>query len=107
MPVLHVRLLIICFLASAVVCTAVLTGESGGARSGPYVHAAGQPAPIAADAAPVAPEGRFCAACGNLVPESIAPTSLAGHQWKFCGGACIERVAADPAAYYEFSLDRR
>lgn len=107
MPVLHVRLLLICLLSSGVVFAAISFGEwqqpeVHAAPSAPNVHSVRDLVPDR-EIAEVVNTSRVCAACGDVVPDNVEASSLAGKSWIFCSGVCVETVAQDPARYFQFS----
>ncbi len=88
MPVLYVRLSIMCALALAVVGVA-MTSEWETERA---IHAA-------------TPLQRICAPCGEVIPADAVFVTLHGKRWAVCGEPCATLASEDPVRFASAAIE--
>lgn len=88
MPVLYVRLTIVCALAAVIVGLAVTSDW----QTGTAVHAA-------------VPLERECASCGHTVVATAQLVAVGGKRWAVCGDACQNEVTANPARFVGSAIE--
>ena len=88
MPVLYVRLTIMCALCAAIVGLAVTSDW----QTESTVQAASRPE-------------WACAPCGTPLPTSTELVTIAGMRWAVCSEACAHEVASAPARFESAAIE--
>ncbi len=88
MPVLYVRLTIVCALTAAIVGLAVTSDW----HTGSAIHAA-------------VPLERECASCGDTVTASAELVTIGSKRWAVCGEECANEIVADPARFVGLAIE--